>query len=714
MSNTFVWGQRQYTDQDQSLWSSSASQADSLTAESLEADTMTVVVNDYLGDDRILSAGGIPIACQGQIIAAPLLNGTPAQYTYGQPVTYLQNGALLLKQYIESVKQIGAKRWQFNCISGIGLLLTSYHYGGIYTGQTAAAVIADIIGGIIPYTMDATLGQTTLYGWLPKAARRDNLRSVLFAIGAVVGKDQNGDLTINPSTAPEPYEIPVTQIYMGGSVAGLTPATAVVVAEHTFLALETDETITLYDGEAAGETLTTPQGQTVEGVLVEFQEPMHNLQAQNTTILESGANYAVLSNSGGATLTGQVYSHTQRLITRGQNNSGPPNVVRSTECCLVNSLNSENVARRLVAYYSASKNVEADIVVTTQKPGDAVTFVDPFGAQTQGYIAQLDLVMSAVTKGKAVLADGFIPTASGNNYTNIQVITQSGNWVSPITGYARVTLISGGYGGQGGTGGNGGGPGDSTPFGSPGTGGEPGQPGQGGKIYSFTVAVTAGQSYPVGIGEGGTGGAGGQGGAGAVGGSTPGEPSEGLPGELGEPGGATTFAGYSSESGGPSNTGYSPLLSNEVFALPGPEGIAGGAAQNSDLTRPTVTDGTNTWTAGDHGVNQSATIPGIPDYTYYGGGGGGPAVGVNGTNGNDANSPYGKSGDGANGATALQNAEPGNYGAGGAAGNGGGGGGGGGGGSGDVKNPEYPGAGGTGGAGSPGGPGASGICIIVF
>lgn len=713
MSNTFVWGQRQYTDQDQSLWSSSASQADSLTAESLEADTMTVVVNDDLGDNRILATQGLPIACQGQIIAAPLMEGSPAQYTYGQPVTYLQNGALLLKQYIESVKQIGAKRWQFNCISGIGLLLTSYHYGGIYTGQTAATVIADIIGGIIPYTLNETLGQTVLYGWLPKAFRRDNLRSVLFSIGAVVGKDQNGDLIINPSTAPNPYEIPVTQIYMGGSVAGLTPATAVVVAEHTFLALETDETITLYDGEAAGETLTTPQGQTVEGVLVEFQEPMHNLQAQNTTILESGANYAVLSNSGGATLTGQVYSHTQRLITRGQNNSGPPNVVRSTECCLVNSLNSENVAQRLVAYYSASKNVEADIVVTTQKPGDAVTFVDPFGAQTQGYIAQLDLVMSAITKGRAVLADGFIPTASGNNYTNIIVITQSGNWVSPITGYARVTLISGGDGGQGGTGGNGGGPGDATPFGSPGTGGEPGQPGQGGKIYSFTTAVTQGQSYPVGIGEGGAGGAGGQGGAGAVGGSTPGEPSEGLPGAPGESGGATTFAGYSSNSGGPSNSGYSPLLSNEVYALPGPEGIAGGAAQNSDLTRPTITDGTTTWTAGDHGANASNTLPGVTPYTYYGGGGGGPAVGANGPDGNNASSPDGKSGDGANGATALQSADVGNYGAGGAAGNGGGGGGGGGGGTGDVI-AGYPGAGGTGGDGSPGGNGAQGVCIIVY
>ena len=41
--------------------------------------------------------------------------------------------------YLEDVKRVGKPLYELKCISAIGLLLTSSHYGGVYTGETAAA-----------------------------------------------------------------------------------------------------------------------------------------------------------------------------------------------------------------------------------------------------------------------------------------------------------------------------------------------------------------------------------------------------------------------------------------------------------------------------------------------------------------------------------------------------------------------------------------------
>lgn len=713
VNDKLEYGSQTY--QGDGIMSASAVLADSLTMESLSADTLTAVVRDTRLQTRLLAADGRFVVAQGfggvgiVGVARTFLTAKGDRYglnryNYGDVVRYYHDDTLITKQYVETITRTGREQWEFRCISGIGLLLSSYHYGGIYTGETLAELVADIIHGIIPYTLDAELGATPMYGWLPKATRRDNLRNVLFAVGGLCQKDSNGDLSIVPSEADEPYDLDPSAVYMGGSVAGLSPASQVNITEHAYIALDTDETVTLFDGEAAAEPMTTPQGQELTAVLVEFDEPIHNLQVTNGTILESGANYAVLGQSSQCTLTGQRYSHTQRIISRNQKTNAAPNVVQSNACGLVNLLNSENVADRVMAYYGHSKEVETDLVVTNQRPGDAVEFYDPFGDPTSGYIASLDMTMSAICKARAVIVNGYIPSASGNYYTNVAVITATGPWTAPagVHGKARAVVIGGGDGGHIGNKGE-----DAPGFnsyddpgraGEPGEGGLPGASGNGGKILVVTINLSAGQVIQCRIGQGGAGEE-----------FTVDEDRNITVSAPAQAGTASTFGQYSSDNGYQSEVGYVPLIGGNIYATPGPAGVAGGRGASADAPGENVVWQGVTYVPGDRGpdnVGSAGTAPG--------GYGGGPAAGQNGDPGeegraadNDEAIRGGRGGDGAD-AIAIPPV-PSVRGSGGYGGNGGGGGG-------ATSSPfrfwdsEFS----NGGLPGPGGDGADGIILVYY
>lgn len=697
------------------LISASGYIGDSLPAVQLSVDTLTAVVRDYGLQPRQLAAGGKLVAAGGVVMATRESEvGLDKAYKYGTDVQYHHDNNLIGKFRLESIKRVGRYAYQLNCLSDIGLLLTSEHYGGIYTGQTVATVLAEIIGGIVPYTVDAELAETQVYGWLPKASRRDNLRDLLFAIGGQIRKDTVGQINVVPMVEGTPYEISVDDFYMGGSVTGGNPATGVNVTEHTFMALPNDAVVTLFDGESAAEEMVTPMGKTVTGVLVDFPGPMYDLSIENAKILESNANYAVISGSSAAVLTGREYSHTTRVISRRGNTGGAPNIVNASQCTLVSMMNSELVADRLMAYYSSGRTVETDMVVSNQKPGDAVRFTDPFGDTGEGYIADMELNMSAIIKARTTIVTGFIPTASGNNYTRIMVVTSAGTVTIPAEckGKIRVVLIGGGQGGESGAAGTDGGDGPwGSGYGDAGQGGAKGKGGRGGRILVATLSAKPGATFAVTIGTGG------------VGGVCKG--TENTPGAEGK---ATTFGSLTSADGTPSDFGYTDLINGLTYGFIGLDGVSDGGdgGGKSNAQGETLTIDGVTYYPGTPGNSQSnsGTRPdggGSWSGTAYGGCGGGPAHGANGeagTNGSvDYNNGYGFvwGGSGGKGADAIYAGGDGTVpGSGGQGGSGGGGGGAGGGGVDNNTKGLWNGDGGKGGLGSDGGKGAPGLALIYY
>ena len=541
------------------------------------------------------------------------------------------------------------------------------------------------------------VGDIQIYGWLPVDTRRNNLHQLLFSCGVTVSKDANGDMVFGFPDIETVKNIPDDCIFLGGNVDHMTPATRVEVTEHAFMRLPSDVTVILYDN--------TDGTGAADHTSIIFQEaPVYDLQVSGSLrIIESGVNYAVVSGTG--VLTGKKYTHTTKIISKDSDAIGDKKTVSVTDATLVNVANSDNVAKRVLSYYASARTISADIKVDGEKPGDQVSFSDPFGELETAFIFSMDINASSFLRAACELVTGYTPVGQGNNYTHVAVLTGSGTWSIPQEARkkCRAVLIGGGTGGEAGLKGEDSGGDLNNNVDPPGNGGEPGAPGLGGKILSVEINLTGMTSIAYSCGAGG---------------------KRGLHGDTPTPaeeGGDTTFGQYTSADGERSASGCANLFSGDIYGLTGKDGVQGGSGRHNNQTTGeadiTLEYQGTTYTSGLNGQTVIEENPvrcgGI------GGGGGGPAAGNDGGPGGDGKASdnngngYGEGGKGGKGADAAPPPDVSQYGCGGNGGNGGGGGGQPGQGIHNKANYRSEGDDGLGGEGSDGSDGAPG-CIVVY
>lgn len=484
----------------------------------------------------------------------------------GERVVYYFNDRQRGVLYVDNIKRTGTNSYHLYAVSAISRLDNISHTGGIYTGQTVEKIVKEICGPI-PVYVKSNLKDIALYGWLPyssppNSSARDNLNQVLFAIGASLGTDLDGILRVEQLWDGVIAEIEASNVDINSSVTENQKVSSISVMEHQYV--QGDESVTLFDG-------TTQYGD-----IITFNEPMHSLSATGFSILESGANYAILS-SGTGTLTGKKYIHNTRKITKVVDSSATENEKTKENATLVSLVNSNNVADRMVNYYKNTKSIQASFIMENERPGHVVKITDPYDkADVVACIASMNVNMSSILKADAELLVGFTPPSSGEITYETQrvVLTGRGIWQRP-DGVTLVTyvLIGGAQGGKCGSPGSDGGEQEyfsyntsagnqerGYRYGPAGVGGEGGEPGHGGKILQGSLDVSDLDAIPYQCGPGG---------AGAL------FHADSVETE-GSEGGDTTFGDLSSASGSVSETGYTDTITGEQYALGGTAGTAGG------------------------------------------------------------------------------------------------------------------------------------------
>ena len=487
-------------------------------------------------------------------------SGTIRNFKKNDKVEYFRSGNRVGVYYLQSVTRVGPKLYTLSALSAVGLLIVRPHRGGIYTGQTVAEVVAEICGDI-PVLVETVYRGIKLYGWLPIASARDSLVQVLFAIGAWLHTDENGTLRVQKLWDGAASIIGPGSVHAANiQVKYLDPVSAVAVTEHQYIAGTED--VTLFEGTAQ------------QGDVIEFDEPAHTLTAEGFTVLESGANYAVLS-AGTGKLTGKSYVHNRRVITRTVTEGAAENVEEIADATLVSLVNSSAVAQRMAAYYACREQLTVDVNPAAEHAGHVVSLWNEWDKQqTLACIASRETKISGLLKSRTSALVGFLPQQpeSSEYFDERVLLTGSGTWTVPegVTTYTKV-LIGGGQGGKHGGKGEDGkqrtaswSEGMYTRYnwsgylpGAISKGGVGGEGGIGGKVLVETVNdATPGESIAYSCGAAG---------AGAT-----------TDGAEGENGTATTMGGSSSDSGSSSDIGYTDPVTGEVFAAKGDTGIAGG------------------------------------------------------------------------------------------------------------------------------------------
>lgn len=687
--NEIGYNGKVYADQD--VESAVAYCKSTIVDDELTYDTFEAEVWDYAYALLMLADSG-PSAnmmnASGRFMLARQSRNDLTDFTYGAPVTWTHKGKIVLRQFLESVKRTGKYKYLLSCVSGIGLIAKSRHYGGLYSNVSFSTVLSDIIGGVFPYTVDADVASIAIFGWLPVDNRRSNLRKLLTATGVVIKTNADGIIRFAAPSTSAPSVIPDAAIQIGGSVDRPTPYQAVKITEHAFAKTPNDILTTLLDGEAVGDNIITPKGARVLGSIITFADPMHDLSITGSTILESGVNYAVLAPSMACMLTGYKYSHTTRVVTAGSLTASEQATKRLDNCTLVNVFNADAVAQRWLEYFSGQKEISVNAVWNGEHPADAVAFSDPFDDAATGLIESQDVRMSAKVTADITVQAGRIPAITGNGFSHVMIVETSGTITLPaeVSGKIRLVLISGGKGGNSGYAGN------QVKYpaaeivsenhrksrtqfpGPPAEGGDPGDPGIGGRVFQITINASAGQQLAVVIGKGGKGGA-----------FSAGENT------AGEDGTDTTVGEYSTASGQVVPGGFLDPINNVLYGGTGSAGIKGGSGggylDDQEVQPESLSVAGVTYSGGSSiGLSSNVTYEsggsasqyGKKKATAWGGYGGGPAYGANGSDGeagqataggNFAVATGGKGGDGGN---ALPPAKAQTRGSGGAGGNGGG------------------------------------------
>lgn len=480
-------------------------------------------------------------------------SGTIRNFKKNDKVEYFRSGSRVGVYYLQSVTRVGPKLYTLSALSAVGLLIVRPHRGGIYTGQTVAEVVAEICGDI-PVLVETVYRGIKLYGWLPIASARDSLVQVLFAIGAWLHTDENGTLRVQKLWDGTASIIGPGSVHAANiQVKYLDPVSAVAVTEHQYIAGTED--VTLFEGTAQ------------QGDVIEFDEPAHTLTAEGFAILESGANYAVLS-AGTGKLTGKSYVHNRRVVTRTVTEGVAENVEPITNATLVSLVNSSAVAQHMAAYYACREQLTVDVNPAGEHAGHVVSLWNEWDKQqTLACIASRETKISGLLKSRTSALVGFLPPQPDTTviYNERDLISESGDWTIPdnVTELHYV-LISGGSGGLAGEAGNAGsssnnatasakGGSSYTPGGKGGKGGAGGLGGSGGKVVSGDITVTPGDVLHISVGTG---------------------------GGAGEDGTDTTLTVgeivYSSADGASSAIGYTDTTTGETFAATGDSGENGG------------------------------------------------------------------------------------------------------------------------------------------
>ena len=507
-------------------------------------------------------------------------DSTLTQFKRNDPVIYEHNGKQIGIFYVQNIERIGATTYSFSAVSALGILAEGKHYGGIYTGQTVAEILPDICG-TVPYEIKTNLTEIKLYGWLPIASPRDNLAQVLFAIGAVIKTDLGGVLRIESLWDGISGELTQNQMYEGPSVKYDSAVTQVVVTEHQYV--EGGEETKLFEGTAQ------------QGDIITFNSPMYELVADGFSILESGANYAKVS-GGSGTLKGRAYIHNTREVVRDVSEAAEPNIKTVKDATLVSLVNSTAVAERLANYFQWTETIQAPIVYQGEVPGNRVATWHPYDKTgVTACLESADINLSNTLKADETLLVGFVPPKPETGYiTERVVLTGSGTWKKPA-GVTRIEYVLIGPG-QGGRAGKKGEPGSATTLsfsysllgintrysgkhpGEGGKGGEGGAPGHGGKIYRGEMDLSVIDELEYSCGPGGTGAT----------------YDESNPEAEGNEGSATTLGDISSDLGSSSEFGYTDIITGEVYATTGLQGIAGGDGAGTtaeDRENSTAQDG---------------------------------------------------------------------------------------------------------------------------
>lgn len=273
-----------------------------------------------------------------------------------------------------------------SCIDFLGVIDKTEFLGGIYENKNAGELLDEIMLSAEvnsnEYECEASLRSKTITGWIPICSHREALRHWAFSIGAIVECSRGKKIRA--------YSVPT-------QVSGTISHDDKIIGHKVSLkALVTGATVTAHKYTVGTESSVAYEGILQAGEnLVTFGNPYSGLTVTGGTLVESGANYAVvnMAAAGTAKVTGKPYVDSKSVYSVFAPNlpaNAKPNVL-TVDAPLINPDNAQEIAQRIYDYSQNRYQDEGEIILGEQKTGEIWSMNSLNERNIQGYIKRLEI-----------------------------------------------------------------------------------------------------------------------------------------------------------------------------------------------------------------------------------------------------------------------------------------------------------------------------------
>ena len=300
-----------------------------------------------------------------------------------QPINLIFDGETKAVTFVKNAKRKSKTIWDIKSEDYIGLMDSISFNGGIYVNKNAVELLDEIFTvAKVPYNIIGEFNDISLNGYIPYTTCRNALMQVIFAMGVVADTSNVDTVKIFSLSQNVSQEIPKRRIMVGQSFADETRVTAVELVSHVYS--EITESVVAYEAENSG---------TGNNIFVLFNEPLHDLAITNGSIVESGANYAVINANSGCQLSGNKYKHT-KVIHRKNNplvlSTDIEKIVSIENATLVSLENVDSLLELCYNYIVNTEQTNMKIIdggnEKNTKVGDLISFETEYIGKKSGRI----------------------------------------------------------------------------------------------------------------------------------------------------------------------------------------------------------------------------------------------------------------------------------------------------------------------------------------
>lgn len=266
-----------------------------------------------------------------------------------QPVEAYNDDELLGVFYVEKGNRTGWNNYTLSCTDAVGVLDLDEYAGGLWIADTAlGSILQEVFQGAFEFDIDHAFASAKLRGFIPSGTKRDALRAIAFALGAVVDTAGTNKIKLFPMPKGAGAEIPAAATYEGGSVDIADKVTEVTVTAYV-----------IFD-ERPGEN----------DEYVEF----------------NGVKY-------------RYYTDTKHATNPATVATDPPNKVKFMGNYLVNLGNAQTLADNIMAYYVRRETYRFKHVLDGHTTGDRATATLPWGGTVAGNFTKLTISATGLVVG---------------------------------------------------------------------------------------------------------------------------------------------------------------------------------------------------------------------------------------------------------------------------------------------------------------------------